>query len=247
VIGAVVGLVGVIALVVAIVVVVNKSKPAGHAGSAATTPSASTAGSAAAGGAASKAPATSCQFQPDGQSPAKPVSPPPADAATAGARRAEIKTDQGTIAVDLDAKAPCTVASFLYLGKAGFYAQTKCHRLVTEGFTVLQCGDPTGTGTGGPGYKFADENLPVGARPSYQRGTLAMANSGPGGTNGSQFFFVVKDVDNTVLPPNYTIFGKVSAGLDILDKVVAAGHDGAYAQQAGGGHPKLPVTIQSVS
>jgi peptidyl-prolyl cis-trans isomerase B (cyclophilin B) len=143
----------------------------------------------------------------------------------------KLKTNQGDIPLKLDrAEAPCTVQSFLHLTLSRFYDHTTCHRLTTyTTLKVLQCGDPTGTGDGGPGYSFKDElptNLPpsptdpTGARKVYARGVLAMANAGPD-TNGSQFFLVFGD---SALRPNYTIFGTVgNEGLKTLDKVAAGG------------------------
>jgi cyclophilin family peptidyl-prolyl cis-trans isomerase len=135
---------------------------------------------------------------------------------------ATIKTNYGDITVDLYPKeAPLTVNNFVFLSQQGFYDNVKVHRIV-PGF-VIQTGDPTGTGMGGPGYKFADEPVTM----KYRHGTLAMANSGPN-TNGSQFFICLADV---ALPPNYTIFGTVIKGLDVVDKIAAApckmGSDGA--------------------
>jgi peptidyl-prolyl cis-trans isomerase B (cyclophilin B) len=128
-------------------------------------------------------------------------------------------TTQGTITVKmLTDKAPCTTFSFRFLASHGYYNQTHCHRLTTQGIFVLQCGDPTGTGSGAPGYSFNDENL-TGA--TYPAGTVAMANAGPN-TNGSQFFFTWKD---TTLAPDYTPFGQVISGLDVLQKIAAAGDD----------------------
>ena len=130
-----------------------------------------------------------------------------------------ITTSCGVITAELFAdKAPRTVNSFAFLASKNYFDGTECHRATTSpGLTVLQCGDPTATGSGGPGYSFADENL-KGA--TYPRGTLAMANSGPG-TNGSQFFLVAKD---SQLPPNYTVWGKITpAGLAVLDKIMANG------------------------
>jgi peptidyl-prolyl cis-trans isomerase B (cyclophilin B) len=147
---------------------------------------------------------------------------------------ATVVTNCGTITVALDGKAaPHTVNSFAFLAGKHYFDNTKCHRLTTSGIYVLQCGDPTGTGTGGPGYQFRDENL-NGA--TYPAGTVAMANAGPG-TNGSQFFFVYAD---TSLPPSYTPFGKVTSGLDILKAIAAKGSD-----PAGDGAPKQPVVITS--
>lgn len=150
-------------------------------------------------------------------------------------RTATIKLDAGTVTVELASdKAPCTVASFEHLASKKFFDGTKCHRLTTSGIFVLQCGDPTGTGSGGPGYQFADENVDAA---KYPAGTVAMANSGPG-TNGSQFFLVYKDTD---LPPSYTPFGKITAGLDVVAKVAAVGtKDGS-----GDGAPKNDVKIES--
>jgi len=165
--------------------------------------------------------------------PARPVGLPadPDPTPQAGAALARMDTVNGPITLQLDrAKAPCTVLSFLHLAAAGFYDDTVCHRLTAyPTLQVLQCGDPSATGEGGPGYKFKDElptdlpNAPAdptGARKIYARGVLAMANAGPN-TNGSQFFLVY---GTSVLRPNYTIFGTVAAdGLTALDQVAAGG------------------------
>ena len=128
-------------------------------------------------------------------------------------------TTQGIITVQmLTDKASCTTFSFRFLASGGYFSKTHCHRLTTQGIYVLQCGDPTGTGSGGPGYAFNDENL---AGATYPAGTVAMANAGPN-TNGSQFFFTWKD---TTLAPDYTPFGTVISGLDVLQKIAAAGDD----------------------
>ncbi|HET7531164.1 MAG TPA: peptidylprolyl isomerase [Mycobacteriales bacterium] len=147
---------------------------------------------------------------------------------------ATIVTNCGTITVALDGKdAPHTVNSFVFLAGKHYFDNTKCHRLTTSGIFVLQCGDPTASGTGGPGYQFRDENLKGAA---YPAGTVAMANAGPG-TNGSQFFFVYAD---TQLPPNYTPFGRVTSGLDILKAIADKG-----STPPGDGRPNQPVTITS--
>jgi peptidyl-prolyl cis-trans isomerase B (cyclophilin B) len=152
--------------------------------------------------------------------------------------KATIVTNCGTIVVDLDGKrAPHTVNSFAFLAGKHYFDDTPCHRLTTAGIFVLQCGDPTGTGTGGPGYTIPDENL---KDASYPAGTLAMANTGQPHTGGSQFFFCY---DDTQLPPQYTPFGTVVQGLDILKKVAAAGSD--ESNGPGDGAPKQPVEIQS--
>ena len=128
-------------------------------------------------------------------------------------------TTQGVITVKmLTTRAPCTTFSFRFLASRGYFNNTHCHRLTVEGIYVLQCGDPTGTGSGGPGYSFNDENL---AGATYPAGTVAMANAGPD-TNGSQFFFVWK---NTTLAPDYTPFGTVIGGMNVLRKIAAAGDD----------------------
>jgi peptidyl-prolyl cis-trans isomerase B (cyclophilin B) len=150
---------------------------------------------------------------------------------------ATIETNCGEIVVALDGKhAPRTVNSFVFLAGKGYFDGTICHRLTTAGIFVLQCGDPTGTGTGGPGYELPDENL-KGAQ--YPAGTVAMANAGPD-TGGSQFFFVYGD---TQLPPAYTPFGEVVTGLDVLNNNAAAGSDDSNG--SGDGAPNQPVVIQS--
>ena len=160
--------------------------------------------------------------------------PPITDVETTQIYVATLTTDQGPIEIELNTPdAPCTVNNFRSLLARHFYDNTPCHRLTTQGIYVLQCGDPTGKGTGGPGYTFADENL-EGAK--YPRGTVAMANSGPS-TNGSQFFLVYKD---TQLDPNYTPFGTITKGLDLIEKVAAAG-----ATPDGDGKPKMAITILS--
>ena len=147
-----------------------------------------------------------------------------------------LETNRGTIKIDLlTSKAPCTVNSFRFLAGKGYFNGTHCHRLTTSsGVYVLQCGDPFGTGSGGPGYRFADENL---SGATYPAGTVAMANAGPG-TNGSQFFLVYKA---TTLPPSYTPFGRVVSGMAVLQAVAKAGTDNANGP--GDGHPKLSVDI----
>jgi peptidyl-prolyl cis-trans isomerase B (cyclophilin B) len=140
-------------------------------------------------------------------------------------------TTQGVITVRmLTDKAPCTTFSFRFLASKGYYNQTHCHRLTVQGIYVLQCGDPTGTGSGGPGYAFNDENL---AGATYPAGTVAMANAGPN-TNGSQFFFTWK---NTTLSPAYTPFGTVIGGMNVLQKIAAAGDD--QQNGPGDGYPNL--------
>lgn len=132
-------------------------------------------------------------------------------------------TNCGRIVVAADAKnAPVTVRNLAFLAKAKYFDKSLCHRLTTEGIYVLQCGDPSGTGKLGPGFQYAEENLPTGvSKNRYPAGTVAMANAGAG-TNGSQFFFVYRD-GTFDLPPNYTIWGKVISGLDVLKAIAAKG------------------------
>ncbi len=178
-----------------------------------------------------------CTYTEDGQA-AKDVDLPPDHAAVSGDEAVTIKTNAGDIKATLDADTtPCTVNSFVSLADQGYFDSTTCHRLTTQGIYVLQCGDPTGSGAGGPGYSFEDE---LSGKETYGPGTLAMANAGPD-TNGSQFFIVYGD---SPLDPNYTVFGQIDdAGLqvvkDIADKGTAdGGPDGA---------PKEQVEIESVT
>jgi len=181
--------------------------------------------------------------------------PPASGEPRSGVRDMTIKTNLGDIVIRMDlAKAPCTAASMTYLAEKHFYDKTSCHRLVNQSgqdqqtgeiqeMHVLQCGDPSGTGQGGPKYEFDNEYVPTDLRPAYPEGTVAMANSGPN-TNGSQFFIVFGD---TLLPADYTLFGTVVSGLDVAKQVGTAGDDGAFAQQAGGGHPKKKITFNTVT
>jgi peptidyl-prolyl cis-trans isomerase B (cyclophilin B) len=192
-----------------------------------------------------------CQYPPSPEPAARQVNPPrqgkvPTDPAQVSV---SMVTNQGHIGLLLaNNESPCTVNSFASLAQQKFFDGTKCHRLTTgDSSSILQCGDPTADGTGGPGYQFANE-YPTDQYPAgdpalkqpvvYPRGTLAMANAGPG-TNGSQFFLVYKD---TLLPPAYTIFGKIQQdGLATLDKIAKGGVAGGGAD----GPPAVEVTITS--
>jgi peptidyl-prolyl cis-trans isomerase B (cyclophilin B) len=191
---------------------------------------------------------------------AKKVSFPPAAPDYTASYQATINTNLGKITFNLlNSKATCTVNSFVHLAEAGYFDNTQCHRLLTSGIYVLQCGDPYATsttkldcsttskiGTGTPGYDFASENL-TGAK--YPAGTVAMANEGTATSNGSQFFIVFKDSTsglNGSSGPSYTPFATVSSGLDIVQNVAKDGYSCQYAQ-AGGGAPKEKVIIDSVT
>jgi peptidyl-prolyl cis-trans isomerase B (cyclophilin B) len=180
----------------------------------------------------------SCDYPENPAGAAKEVDPPPADAPSSGDVEATITTSVGDLKATLHQEAtPCTVNSFLSLADQGYFDATQCHRLTTEGIFVLQCGDPTGTGTGGPGYSFDDE---LSGKETYPAGTLAMANAGPN-TNGSQFFVVYAD---TQLPPSYAVFGTLDdASVKIVADVAKKG------TQTGGpdGPPKTPVSIESIT
>jgi peptidyl-prolyl cis-trans isomerase B (cyclophilin B) len=218
-----------------------------------TTPAASSSNSAAASSSASAAASPSSTAETIGYkasgTAAKNVGIPTYSAADAAAPyTATIHTNRGDVVFTaLTTKAPYTTFSFEFLAGKNYFNSTKCHRLTTSGIYVLQCGDPTGTGSGGPGYEFQDENLNYfGAADSsgsvtYKAGTVAMANSGPG-TNGSQFFLVYKD---SPLAPSYTPFGTITKGLDILQTIANGGSDNANG--TGDGAPKLATTIESVT
>ena len=229
--------------------------------SASPSASASTSTSAAA---AVAEPATHCTYTTSGVAPAaKKVSAPPAAPNYKVAYTASINTNLGPIDINLlNSKATCTVNSFVHLASAGYFNASQCHRVTTSnGLYVLQCGDPyakasmklscsqaaDSPGTGGPGYEFASENLPTGASSAgtvtYKAGTVAMANSGGSDTNGSQFFLVYKD---SSLGPDYTPFGTITSGLDILQKVANAGTSCTYSGP-GDGAPKEKVVINSVT
>jgi peptidyl-prolyl cis-trans isomerase B (cyclophilin B) len=202
-----------------------------------------------------KPPATlgsNCQYPATTEPASKPVTPPKTGAVAImpPTLAANITTNVGGIGLTLDnAKAPCTVNNFTSLAQQGFFNDTTCHRLTTsDTLGVLQCGDPTGSGNGGPGYRFPNEyptnqyriTDPALQQPVlYPRGTLAMANAGSG-TNGSQFFLVYAD---SQLPPSFTVFGSIdSAGLGTVDKIATGGVQGGGDD----GKPVTGVTIESV-
>jgi len=259
-----------VAVIAAITLTVIKSRKEHQANTAATTTTIATTTSSAETSAASTAPTgpvpplppfkasdtvgANCQYPASPQPAAtpKPVKPPrtgkiPTEPAQVSA---SMVTNEGNIGLMLaNNESPCTVNSFASLVGQKYFDNTKCHRLTTSPtLGVLQCGDPKGDGTGGPGYQFANEyptdqyppNDPKLDEPVlYPRGTLAMANAGPN-TNGSQFFLVYKD---SQLPPAYTVFGTIQAdGLATLDKIAKAGVTGGAAD----GPPASEVTIKSI-
>ncbi|WP_030907230.1 peptidylprolyl isomerase [Streptomyces sp. NRRL F-5126] len=165
----------------------------------------------------------------------------------------KLKTNRGDVSIDMNAaKTPHTVNSFKYLADKGFFDNTKCHRLTTQGIYVLQCGDPKGDGTGGPGYTIPDENLSslgkaaADGSVTYKAGTVAMANTGQPHTGGSQFFLVYKD---SKLKPSYTPFGTMdSAGLKLVKNVAKDGVEGSTKKQpVTDGAPKDAVTVQKAT
>jgi peptidyl-prolyl cis-trans isomerase B (cyclophilin B) len=236
-ISTIVGTLVLLAIVIVSVVMLTNDKGKKNDAAAQPTDSAST--SASPSPSATKTTPGECTYTKEAN-PAKTVNLPAAKVATKGTVTAAVRTTQGDLTFTMDrSKAPCTVASFESLAKQGYYNNTPCHRLTTTGIFVLQCGDPTGTGTGGPGYTIPDEY--TGAE-KYTSGVLAMANTGQPNSGGSQFFIVYKD---TQLPPTYTVFGTVTNGLAVVQKVAAKGSDNKNGK--GDGAPKLPIKITSVS
>lgn len=183
---------------------------------------------------------TSCDYTADGRTAAKDVQLPRIAVARTGQVDVEIVTSIGAVEATLDADAtPCTVNSFVSLAEQGYYADTPCHRLTVAPSTisVLQCGDPSGSGMGGPGYSYGDE---LTGDETYPAGTLAMANAGAD-TNGSQFFMVYAD---STLDPDYTVFGQLDKdSVKLLTELADLG----TATGAPDGPPARPVTITSVT
>ena len=173
-----------------------------------------------------------CTYKDSGRQPVREVTKPPSTPTVDSAVEVTMDTNFGKVPITLDgAKTPCAVNSFLSLAKQGYYDKTDCNRVAfdSRGFAILQCGDPTGTGGGDPGYEFAEE---VTGDEQYTSGVIAMAKGDAPATSGGQFFVAL---DNSQLPPDYTIFGKLSeAGLTVFRKAATAalkgkpdGYDGA--------------------
>ncbi len=201
--------------------------PAAQASSVATSAPASGAGA-------------TCTYEATADAAKKVNLPPTSGVANSGTATVTMKLNDKAVTLTLyQERTPCTTNSFLSLVSQKYFDGTSCHRLADSGIFVLQCGDPTATGTGGPGYQFADE---LTGEETYPAGTLAMANAGAG-TNGSQFFIVFAD---TTLAPNYTVFGMLDeAGLKIVKAIAAGGQDGTWGD--GTGKPKLPAVITSAT
>ena len=180
----------------------------------------------------------------------KDVGTPGPNAPNTGTDTMTIATSLGDIVATVDrTKVPCTAAAFEFLASKKFWDNSKCHRLVTEGIKVLQCGDPSATGKGyretdgqgGPSFRYPEENLPTG-QPPYPTGTIAMAKTQAPGSTGSQFFLNYGD---NALDPSYTLLGKITKGMEIVQAVAKGGSDNA--NQPGDGHPKKEITIKSIT
>jgi peptidyl-prolyl cis-trans isomerase B (cyclophilin B) len=227
--------VAVLAIVLGTVAFTHRSSSPSPAAAPTSAPSAS------AGASSASSPCPSPTVTP----PATPASfkeVPPKSLAEGKQWKLTLVTTCGTITAQLDgAKAPQAAASAIFLARQNFWAGTPCHRLTTEGIFVLQCGDPTGSGSGGPGYSFGPvENAPKDG--VYPAGTLAMARSNSPDSNGSQFFVVYKETNLPTDGGGYTIFGKVLSGLDVVAKVAAGG-----SQPSGDGAPVRPISIVSAT
>jgi peptidyl-prolyl cis-trans isomerase B (cyclophilin B) len=247
--GVILAVILVIAAVIAVPKLISNSNSGQPAAASATTP-ATTATTGTSG-------ATNAAGLKEGQKLAAGCTTPPAlqaqpkqfktvpDKATAAGKTfvATVKTTCGDITFELDGtKAPQTVASFLNLAKSGYWAPSPCHRVTTEGIYVLQCGDPTGSGSGGPGYTFGIENAPKDGK--YPTGSLAMARTSDPNSNGGQFFITYKETQLPTDGGGYTIFGKVTKGLDIVEKIAA---NKALPPSPQDGTPVSPISILSVS
>ncbi|MDV2432924.1 peptidylprolyl isomerase [Corynebacterium tuberculostearicum] len=189
-----------------------------------------------------------CKYEDNGQDSNGAKKPNGKDISTKGTVTVSFETSQGPIEMEMDrAKAPCATNAISELAKSGYYDDTACHRMTSGALNVLQCGDPTGSGSGGPGFSFADEyptdevdekdaQNPV----IYPRGSVAMANSGPD-TNGSQFFL---NYDDSELAPSYTYFATISdEGMKTMDKIAKAGVEGGQPD----GKPAEEVKIKKAT
>jgi len=234
-----------IGAVAAVVVTLWASSACMSAAPGASAPVASAASSAAG------APA-GCRFVPDGEPAARPAPVPASEQPVrTGTVAVTVASSAGPVPLTLDrSRGACAVTSFVSLARAGYFDGTPCHRLTTAGIKVLQCGDPTGLGTGGPGYTINDEPPttlaadPASGASVYPRGTVAMAKTAAPDSGGSQFFLVYAD---SLLPPEYTVFGTIGEpGLATLDAIAAAGSDGSSGSPSDGA-PVTPVSIQTAT
>ncbi|MFG1608967.1 peptidylprolyl isomerase [Actinoplanes sp. NPDC049265] len=210
-----------------------------------------------------------CTWKPEAggeaQGGAKPVDvgTPPPNAANTGKDTLTITSSLGPITATVDkSKTPCTASAFEFLASKKFWDGSKCHRMTTQGIKVLQCGDPTAKGkgyrqtdgTGGPSFRYAEENLPTNSGastgpdgkpsgpPAYPVGSIAMAKTQEPASTGSQFFIVYGE---TPLPPDYTLLGSITAGMDVVQKIAKGGVDDANGP--GDGHPKVELEIKSLT
>ncbi|HKS98336.1 MAG TPA: peptidylprolyl isomerase [Rugosimonospora sp.] len=174
-----------------------------------------------------------------------------------GTQTMTITTNQGPITVSVDdAKAPCAAASFTYLAGKKFFDNTSCYRMHNTGYYILQCGDPSGTGKGGPAYTYTAENQPTDSRPTYTTGMVAVGTPPTAGDNGSQFFIVYKNTEDdpsqtqtatSILPGQFTVLGTITAGMDVVQKVAAGGLTPAGKSDPNTGKPKIPLAISSLT
>jgi peptidyl-prolyl cis-trans isomerase B (cyclophilin B) len=236
-IASIVGTLVVIGIVIGFVVATTgEDKKPAAAGGKTTSAAAPTSSAPASPSATAAAAAYPCDWKKSGTASKKASVPPTTKPSKKGTVDVAVTTSQGPMTFTLNrAAAPCAVESFVSLAQQKYFNATSCHRLTSGTLSVLQCGDPSGTGSGGPGYSFGDE---LSGKEKYTRGVLAMANAGPD-TNGSQFFIVYKD---SSLGPQYTVFGTVSKGLGVVDKVAAKG-----STPANDGKPKLPIEFTKLT
>jgi len=250
---AVIAVLAVVAVVLGFVVLVNaltapkSADVAAGADTTTSTPSSSTSASTSASATPTATPSVlpGCAPVPGPQAtPKRMASAPNVDAARGKTFVATVTTNCGPITIELDgAKAPATVSSFSLLAKEGYWAPSPCHRLTgdAECIWVLQCGDPTGTGSGpGPGYHYGIENAPADGK--YPAGTVAMARTSDPNSNADQFFITYKDTTLPVEGGGYSIFGKVTGGMEIINRVAAAGVSPSDQMS-----PMAPISILSVS
>jgi peptidyl-prolyl cis-trans isomerase B (cyclophilin B) len=237
-IASILGTLIVVAIVLVFVVATGNDSKKPEPAAAHTTPAAPTTTAS-----TSAAPPYPCTWTPDGTAARKVSVPATTTPPKTGTVTVSVATTRGPMRFTLNrALAPCTVASFVSLVQQHYYDHTPCHRLTTTGIYVLQCGDPTGQGTGGPGYSIPDEAT---GNETYPAGTIAMARTQQAHSGGSQFFIVYRDSPNLVQhlgALQYTVFGKVTRGLSVVTEVAAKG-----ASPAGDGKPKLPITLTTLA